>query len=186
METVWRAVQLSTSRNVALKVLARGVCSSEKARARFEREVELTARLQHPHIARVFDSGVHQGVHYYVMELIDGAPLDRYIEEHRGWLPHIDQPPAPGSAERILTYNKATDETVWEGTPVNRSDPVPESTSHIDRDQRSTTDEPEQHEACGARDRIGSLPATPRSFDADPSGSSLDLVLCAPVRAGGI
>jgi len=83
MGTVWRAVQLSTSRNVALKVLVRGVFSSEKSRARFEREVELTARLHNPHIAQIFDSGVHQGVHYYTMELIDGAPLDQYVKEHR-------------------------------------------------------------------------------------------------------
>ena len=48
------------------------------------------------------------------------------IEEHRKWLPRIDRPPAPGSARRILTYDKATDEAVWEGKPVNRDDPIPE------------------------------------------------------------
>jgi len=83
MGTVWRAVQLSTLRDVALKLLAKGAFSSEKDRARFEREVELTARLQHPNIAQIFDSAVHQGVYYYAMELIDGMPLDKYVEEHR-------------------------------------------------------------------------------------------------------
>jgi serine/threonine protein kinase len=53
MGTVWRAVQISTRRQVALKVLGRGALASEKALARFEREVELTARLQHPNIARI-------------------------------------------------------------------------------------------------------------------------------------
>jgi tetratricopeptide (TPR) repeat protein len=82
MGTVWRAVQLSTYRDVALKLLARGTFASEKDRARFEREVELTARLNHPNIAQVYDSGVHQGIYYYAMELIDGLELDDYVKEH--------------------------------------------------------------------------------------------------------
>ena len=82
MGTVWRAVQVSTCREVALKVLGKGVFGSEKARARFEREVELTARLQHPNIARIYDRGAHNGICYYAMELIEGVPLDRYAEEN--------------------------------------------------------------------------------------------------------
>ncbi|MDP2897088.1 MAG: protein kinase [bacterium] len=82
MGTVWRAVQLSTYRDVALKLLGRGALGSDKEQARFEREVELTARLQHPNIAQIFDSGIHHGVYYYAMELIEGAPLDKYVEEH--------------------------------------------------------------------------------------------------------
>jgi len=38
----------------------------------------------------------------------------------------VDVPPAPGSARRVLTYDKATDEAAWEGKPVKRSDPIPE------------------------------------------------------------
>src|SRR5436189_1842592 len=76
MGTVWRAVQLSTGRKVALKLLGTGAFGSQKARARFEREVELTARLEHPNIARVYDSGIRQGVYCYAMELIEGVPLD--------------------------------------------------------------------------------------------------------------
>jgi serine/threonine protein kinase len=83
MGTVWSAVQLSTHREVALKVLTRAAFGGEKARSRFEREVELTARLQHPNIAQIFDSGIHHGVYYYAMELIEGMPLDKYVKEHR-------------------------------------------------------------------------------------------------------
>ncbi|NQT84868.1 tetratricopeptide repeat protein [bacterium] len=82
MGTVWRAVQLAASREVALKFLGRGAFGSEKARARFEREVELTGRLQHPNIARLYESGVDKGGYYYAMELIEGAPLDDYVKEH--------------------------------------------------------------------------------------------------------
>ena len=82
MGVVWRAVQLSTRREVALKLLAAGRFHSDKARGRFEREVELSARLEHPNIARVYDSGLHRDVYYYAMELIDGVPLDEFVEAH--------------------------------------------------------------------------------------------------------
>jgi hypothetical protein len=48
------------------------------------------------------------------------------LAEHRRWLPKIDSAPAAGSAQRVLTYDKSTDEAVWEGTIVRRSDPIPE------------------------------------------------------------
>lgn len=48
------------------------------------------------------------------------------LAAHRRWLPRRDAPPAPGSADRILTYDPATDEAVWEGhTHIRRSDAVP-------------------------------------------------------------
>ena len=47
------------------------------------------------------------------------------IAEHKKWLPKIDLPPAPHSAERVLTYDKATDEAEWEGGKVRRGDPIP-------------------------------------------------------------
>jgi predicted outer membrane repeat protein len=79
MGMVWRAEQLSTRRQVALKLMVSSRIESAKAQARFQREVELTARLDHPNIARIYDSGLHQGMYYYAMELIDGTPLDRYV-----------------------------------------------------------------------------------------------------------
>ena len=48
------------------------------------------------------------------------------IAEHKKWLPKIDLPPAPNSASRVLTYDKTTDEAVWEGKTVKRTDPIPE------------------------------------------------------------
>lgn len=48
------------------------------------------------------------------------------IAAHRRWLPKIDVPPAANSAQRVLTYDKTTDEAVWEGKPVRRTDPIPE------------------------------------------------------------
>lgn len=81
MGSVWRAVDLSTKREVAIKFLRRHWFDSDKAKGRFEREVALAAQLTHPNIARVYASGLHQGVYYYVMELVDGVHLDQYVQQ---------------------------------------------------------------------------------------------------------
>ena len=83
MGTVWHAMQLGTRRKVALKLMSAAVFTSEQARIRFDREVELTARLAHPNIAQVFDSGIDRGIYFYAMERIDGIPLDLYVETHK-------------------------------------------------------------------------------------------------------
>ncbi|HUW34196.1 MAG TPA: serine/threonine-protein kinase, partial [Planctomycetota bacterium] len=80
--TVWRAVQLSTRREVALKLLKNTGSHSAQGQARFEREVELAARLEHPNIARVYDSGIHEGARYYAMEFVEGVHLDEYVRKH--------------------------------------------------------------------------------------------------------
>ncbi len=54
------------------------------------------------------------------------ADLQRLMAEHRRWLPRRDEPPAPGSAQRVLTYDPATDTVEWEGERVRRGDAVPE------------------------------------------------------------
>jgi|GEM_PF-530593 len=79
---VWRAVQLTTQRQVALKVPRVGLLSSRKTLIRFEREVEIVARLRHPNIASIIDSGVQRGLYYYAMELVQGQHLDQYVKDH--------------------------------------------------------------------------------------------------------
>ena len=41
------------------------------------------------------------------------------------WLPKVNAKPAPGSANRILTYDPVTEEVIWEGKPVGKNDPIP-------------------------------------------------------------
>lgn len=48
------------------------------------------------------------------------------IADHKKWLPKVDAAPAPGSAQRVLTYDRDTDEAIWEGQTVRRSDPIPD------------------------------------------------------------
>jgi len=81
MGMVWRAVQLGTRREVALKILGIASGLSNRARMRFAREVELAARLEHPNIARVYDSGVHKGTYFYAMEQVPGLHLDEYVRQ---------------------------------------------------------------------------------------------------------
>jgi hypothetical protein len=83
MGVVWRAEQLSTHRPVALKLMSAASFGSERAKIRFNREVELTARLEHPNIARVYDGGLNRGVYFYAMELLEGLSLDAYVEQHK-------------------------------------------------------------------------------------------------------
>jgi serine/threonine protein kinase/Tfp pilus assembly protein PilF len=80
---VWRAIQLSTGRQVAIKVPRVKSVNSEEAMLRFEREIELVARLKHPNIARIYDSGVDQGQYYYVMDFVSGLNLDEYVRQNK-------------------------------------------------------------------------------------------------------
>jgi serine/threonine protein kinase/tetratricopeptide (TPR) repeat protein len=74
MATVFLAKDLKHGRNVALKVLREDVAHSVGA-DRFLREIQLAARLNHPNIIALFDSGDIDGVLYYVMPVVDGNSL---------------------------------------------------------------------------------------------------------------
>ncbi len=78
---VYSAIQTSTSRPVAIKVLLDGALASGAARRRFEREIELVASLRHPGIVAVFDSGLtSDGRLYCVMEFLPGRSLTDYAQ----------------------------------------------------------------------------------------------------------
>lgn len=77
---VFKAVQRSTKRTVAVKTLLQGVFATHMQRVRFEREVELAARLRHPSIVAVYESGLTEsGQHYVAMEYVEGERLDRWL-----------------------------------------------------------------------------------------------------------
>lgn len=57
--------------------------------------------------------------------LIADPGLAAVVEQHKRWLPVHDVEPAAGSAHRVLTYDKTTDEANWEGKAIRRSDPIP-------------------------------------------------------------
>ncbi|HET7380932.1 MAG TPA: serine/threonine-protein kinase, partial [Gaiellales bacterium] len=88
MATVYRSRDLKHDRDVAVKVL-RPELAEALGRERFVREVKLAAKLQHPNILSVFDSGEADGLLYYVMPLVEGESL-RHRLLREGQLP-IDE-----------------------------------------------------------------------------------------------
>ena len=89
MGVVYKALQISTKRNVALKVMLGGPFASPTARKRFEREIELAARLQHPYIVRVLESGSVAGQQYYAMDFVRGTRLDLYLRSRQLRTPEL-------------------------------------------------------------------------------------------------
>ena len=83
MAVVFRGTDLRHERTVAIKVL-RPELASEVSAQRFLREIRVAARLQHPHILPLFDSGATEALRYYVMPFVSGESLrDRITREGR-------------------------------------------------------------------------------------------------------
>ncbi len=107
MGIVYEAVQESLGRHVALKVLPRHSLLDPKKLARFQREAQAAAALHHSNIVPVFGVGEHDGLHYYVMQLIPGQGLHEVLARlRRGeqWpdvlKPPHSQPLSPEAGER--------------------------------------------------------------------------------------
>ena len=81
---VYQALQRSTKRKVAIKILLEGQYALKSAQRRFEREIELIAQLKHPNIITIFHSGrTVDGLHFYVMDYVRGAPLNQYVRDQK-------------------------------------------------------------------------------------------------------
>jgi serine/threonine-protein kinase len=84
---VYLARHLGLSRAVALKLLRPEYCADPQSRSRLRREGRAAARLDHPHVIRVFDCGEHRGQLYLVMELLQGGSLADRLREGRRLAP---------------------------------------------------------------------------------------------------
>lgn len=84
---VYQAIQKATKRKVAVKVMREGPFAGPRDKARFEREVEILAQMNHPNIVSIIDSGqapggasaVSGGAYFFVMDYISGHPLDQWM-----------------------------------------------------------------------------------------------------------
>jgi Tol biopolymer transport system component/predicted Ser/Thr protein kinase len=75
MGEVFRARDLRLGRDVAIKVMHRGLSSNPDRRRRFEREAQAAAQLNHPNIATIYEIGDDEGTPFIAMELVEGRTL---------------------------------------------------------------------------------------------------------------
>lgn len=81
MGQVFVAEHRRMGRRVALKTLPTSLARDEETIQRFQREVRAAAQLSHPHIVTAYDAGETHGIHYFVMELVEGIDLARFIRK---------------------------------------------------------------------------------------------------------
>lgn len=92
MGTVWRGMDETLDRPVAVKTLHEHLAADPDLFDRFRLEAIAAARLSHPAVVRIFDTGIDDGVCYIVMELLDARALSSVLDEG---------PLEPGEAVRI-------------------------------------------------------------------------------------
>ncbi len=82
MSNVYKATDLILERTVAVKILAEHLSDDERFVARFRREALAVAKLIHPNIVQVYDTGVDEGRHYIVMEYVEGRSGAQILQRH--------------------------------------------------------------------------------------------------------
>jgi serine/threonine protein kinase len=81
MSNVYRATDRILERTVAVKVLAEHLSDDERFVARFRREALAVAKLVHPNIVQVYDTGIDEGRHYIVMEYVEGRSGAQILQQ---------------------------------------------------------------------------------------------------------
>ena len=98
MGVVFEGIHQSLGRRVAIKIMHERLGHDPRYVARFRREAQAAARLHHTNIVGVFGVGEAAGRHYYVMEYIEGRPLNRVVRQMtQAW----GRPGAPQASTRL-------------------------------------------------------------------------------------
>lgn len=92
MATVYRGRQQSMNRVVAVKVLPRNLLHDPGFYERFEREVDVIAHLEHPHILPIYDYGQEDGIPYIIMRYLAGGSLEQRIRRGISSLEELEKP----------------------------------------------------------------------------------------------
>jgi len=79
---VYLARQIRLDRHVALKVLTPKLTNDSESLQRFEREMRAIARLDHPNVVHAYDANESDGIHFLVMEYVDGQDLHALVRQH--------------------------------------------------------------------------------------------------------
>ena len=91
MATVYKAYHAAMDRYVAVKVLPHEFASRKEFLGRFEQEIKVIAKLEHPHILPVYDCGESEGIPYLVMRYLDAGTLKEHISTGGLSLAEIDR-----------------------------------------------------------------------------------------------
>ncbi len=100
MGVVWKALDTSLDRDVAIKVLPETSAQQHDRLQRFEREAKLLGSLNHPNIATIHGLHEHEGVRFLAMELVDGPDLSQRLAQ--GALPPDETVAIAGQIARAL------------------------------------------------------------------------------------
>lgn len=82
MGIVYQAKQIESGNTVALKIILPSHLETLEAVRRFRREIEVVFRLHHPHIVEAFDAGLVDGIHFLVLEFVEGGNLCDRVRQH--------------------------------------------------------------------------------------------------------
>lgn len=102
MATVYQAYHARLDRNVAIKVMHKAFTEEKDFLARFEREAQIVAKLEHPHIVPIYDYNDFEGQPYLVMKFVEGRTLKRVFSG--GPLPLADITRIMNDVANALTY----------------------------------------------------------------------------------
>lgn len=81
MARVYKGTDLTLARTVAVKVLSEDLAKDPNFLLRFRREAQAAASLTHPNIVGVYDTGAEAGIHYIVMEYVEGSTLQEILAD---------------------------------------------------------------------------------------------------------
>lgn len=83
MGYVWRAWNMQLDIPVAVKFMAAAMVESPEFVARFEREARAATQIRSPHVVTIYEHGVHEGLPYMVMELLEGEDLSQRLKREK-------------------------------------------------------------------------------------------------------
>ena len=86
MGSVYRAHDLELDRDVALKLIRSDIAENPAALERFKREIQLSSRVTHRNVLRVYDLGESDGIRFLTMQFVEGEDLAAVLQRY-GKLP---------------------------------------------------------------------------------------------------